>query len=85
MEAEYFRRLGYIDIHNLAHRVQAQVLWAVGLMDVSCPPSSQFAAYNRLTCKKEMRIFPDFGHEYLPRFGDEVMQFLIEMGDDQVK
>ena len=81
MEREYFRRLGYIDIHNLAHRVQAQVLWGIGLMDNSCPPSSQFAAYNRLACKKEMRIFPDFGHEGLPGFWDEAMLFLNEMAD----
>lgn len=85
LEGEYFRRLGYIDLHNLAHRIQAKVLMGTGLMDSTCPPSTQFAIFNRLTCEKRLEIYPDFGHEYLPRFGDEVMQFLIEMGDDQVK
>ena len=79
MEQEYFRRLGYIDIHNLAHRVSANVLWAVGLMDECCPPSTQFAAYNRLTCKKTMRIYPDFGHEKLPGFVDDGFLCLSEM------
>ena len=32
-----------------------------GLMDNICPPSTQFAAYNKITSKKQMTIYPDFG------------------------
>lgn len=86
MEQEYFRRLGYIDIHNLAHRVSADVLWEVGLLDTCCPPSSQFAAYNHLECRKSMRVYPDFGHEVPPGFLDETFLFLLEMANGgQVK
>jgi len=31
----------------------------VGLMDTVCPPSTQFAAYNKITSKKTLSIFPD--------------------------
>lgn len=79
MEDEYFRRLGYIDVHNLAHRIKAKILMGTGLMDNVCPASTQFAAYNRMNCPKEVRIYPDFGHEGLPGFWDEAMMYMLEM------
>jgi len=48
----------------------------VGLMDTVCPPSTQFAAYNKITSKKTLSIFPDFGHEGLPGFNDQVYMFM---------
>jgi len=45
-------------------------------MDTICPPSSQFAAYNKITSKKEVVIYPDFGHETLPGFADRTFEFL---------
>ena len=75
----YFERLGYIDVQHLAGRIRAQVLMGVGLMDQVCPPSTQFAAYNRITAPKEMVIYPDFEHEPLPRFRDRVLQFMLDL------
>jgi cephalosporin-C deacetylase len=75
-EEEIFTRLGYIDVQNLAPRIKAEVLMGVGLMDTVCPPSTQFAAYNKIAGKKSVAIFPDFGHEGLPGFGDMVYQFM---------
>ena len=77
LEATVFEKLGYIDIQFLAHRVQAEVLWGIGLMDTVCPPSTQFAVYNKLTSPKEMVIYPDFGHEPLPGWYDQAFQFLM--------
>ena len=77
LEATVFEKLGYIDIQFLAHRVQAEVLWGIGLMDTICPPSTQFAVYNKLTSPKEMVIYPDFGHEPLPGWYDQAFQFLM--------
>jgi cephalosporin-C deacetylase len=76
-EAEIFETLGYIDIQFLAPRLRAEVLWAVGLTDTICPPSTQFAVYNKLTSPKTMAIYPDFGHESLPGFNDQAFQFLM--------
>ena len=72
----FWNRLGYVDIQHLAPRIQADVLLACGLMDTICPPSTQFAAYNRIPGKKELAIYPDFGHEGLPGFGDSTFQFV---------
>ena len=50
-----------------------------GLMDTICPPSTQFAAYNRIKSDKEMILYPDFGHEDLPGSTDRIFEFLAEM------
>jgi cephalosporin-C deacetylase len=74
-----FDRLGYIDNQHLAPRIKAEILMGTGLMDSICPPSTQFAAFNKITSKKDVVIYPDFGHEGLPGFGDRVFQFLTDI------
>lgn len=81
-EEEIFRTLGYIDIQYLAPRIRGKVLWGMGLMDQICPPSTQYAAYNKISSEKELVIYPDFGHENLPRFHDSVFQFMSELCSD---
>jgi cephalosporin-C deacetylase len=74
---EIFTKLGYIDIQHLMPRIRAEVLMGITLMDTICPPSTQFAAYNKITTKKEAVIYPDFGHEGLPGFSDSTFRFLM--------
>lgn len=76
-EQEVFTQLGYVDVQNLASRIQAEVLMAVGLMDTVCPPSTQFAAYNKITAPKSLVVYPDYGHENLPDINDKVFQFML--------
>lgn len=78
-EDEVFTKLGYIDVQNLAPRIKAEVMMAVGLMDTICPPSTQFAAYNKIASKKSLEVYPDFGHENLPGFGDKTFRFMMEL------
>ncbi|WP_112241886.1 acetylxylan esterase [Kribbella monticola] len=73
-EDEVFTTLGYIDVQHLAPRIQAEVTLYVGLEDETCPPSTQYAAYNKLTSPKELRLYPDFGHDDLPGAMDEIYQ-----------
>ena len=75
-EDAIFERLGYVDVQHLAPRIRAEVLIAVGLMDTICPPSTQFAAYNKITSAKRMDLYPDFGHEGLKGHEDRIFQFL---------
>lgn len=75
-EREIFTKLGYIDVQHLAARIRAEVVMAVGLRDEVCPPSSQFAAYNKITSPKSVEIYPDFGHEPLPNHQDRVHQLM---------
>ena len=78
-EADIFRRLGHIDVQHLAPRIRARVLMGVGLMDTVCPPSTQFAVYNKIKSPKEMVLYPDYGHEGLPGFADRAFQFLGQL------
>jgi cephalosporin-C deacetylase len=75
-EEAIFTKLGYIDLQFFAPRIRADVLMLTSLMDAICPPSTQFAIYNRLTAKKEMKIYPDFGHEALPGDSDLIFNFM---------
>lgn len=77
-EKEIFTKLGYIDNQHLASRIKAKILMAVGLMDDICPPSTQFAAYNKIRSQKEVVLYPDFGHEDLPGQQDRLFEFLSE-------
>ncbi|MBD3240837.1 MAG: acetylxylan esterase, partial [Chitinivibrionales bacterium] len=74
-----FLKLGYIDVQHLAPRIRAKVLMATSLMDTICPPSTQFAAYNKIVSKKQMVLYPDFGHEQLPGHADKVFSFMSEL------
>ena len=49
-----------------------------GLEDEVCPPSSQFAIFNRLETTKEMRILTDYGHDALNvQVNDYVFDYLL--------
>ena len=78
-EESIWMKLGYIDIRNLAPRIRGKLLMITGMMDTVCPPSTQFAAYNKVTSEKKYILYPDFGHEYLPEANDIVMQYMFEM------
>lgn len=77
-EDEIFTRLGYIDLQYLAPRIKADVIMATGMLDPICPPSTQFAAYNKMTCEKQLKIYPDFSHEHLPSIDDIAFEFFLE-------
>ena len=75
-EDAVFTQLGYVDVQHLAPRIRGQVVMTVGLNDRICPPSTQFAAYNKIPSTKSLRIYPDFGHENLPGNSDAIFAFL---------
>ncbi|MBL7106268.1 MAG: alpha/beta fold hydrolase [Phycisphaerae bacterium] len=75
-EDETFRKLGYIDIQNLAGRIKGEVLMIATLRDDVCPPSTQFAFYNKLDANKELVIYHDYSHEHLPGMFDRCYDFI---------
>lgn len=78
-EDEVFTRLGYIDLQHIVKRICGDVMMGTGLMDTLCPPSTQFAAYNKITAPKKMVIYPDYGHEKIPDFIDRTFKFMMEL------
>jgi cephalosporin-C deacetylase len=59
---EIYQTLSYIDIKNLAPRIKAPVYMFAGLMDETCPPHINFAAYNNVKSKKQYKVYPYAGH-----------------------
>lgn len=70
--------LRYFDIKNLAPWITAPVFMGVGLVDVTCPPRINFAAYNNLKVEKRYLVFPESGHGLPKEFGAIRKQYLIE-------
>lgn len=78
-ENEIFEKLGYIDVQNLADRVRGKVLFSASLRDDCCPPSTQFAIYNKIIADKKLNVYHDFSHELLRGCHDRILQFILEM------
>ncbi len=77
-ETEIFTTLGYIDAANLAPRIKGKMLMITGLMDMICPPSTQYAAYNAVTAPKKHILYPDYAHETLPGHQDILYKFFMD-------
>jgi cephalosporin-C deacetylase-like acetyl esterase len=53
----------YFDTANFARNTKADALLTVGLVDMTCPPTAVFSAYNQLQGEKEILLRPQMGHE----------------------
>ncbi len=62
-EESVFNTLDYFDGVNFAARSKAPALYSTGLMDMTCPPSTVFAAYNYVDAPKEIKIYRFNEHE----------------------
>lgn len=75
-QKEIFEKLGYIDVQNFAKWIKGRVLMGTGMMDMNCPPSTQYAIYNKILSPKEHVLYPEFQHEKIYDFWDKTYQFL---------
>ncbi len=57
------RTLSYVDGVSLARRANTAALFSVGLMDLTCPPSTVYAAFNAYAGSKRMVEYPYNDHE----------------------
>lgn len=77
-----FKTLSYLDGMNFAARATARAQFTVGLMDVVCPPSTVYAAYNHYAGAKDMVVYPFNGHDMGNAFGRvERLRFLHDVLD----
>jgi cephalosporin-C deacetylase-like acetyl esterase len=52
----------YFDTVNFASRIKCPILWALGLIDTTCPPVGALAAYNQIHAPKEIVFMVNSGH-----------------------
>lgn len=57
------RVLSYFDGVNFAKRAHAPAWFSAALMDVVCPPSTVFGAFNNYAGRKDIVLWPYNGHE----------------------
>lgn len=74
LEDQVYRTISYFDAMNFAPDIRADVLMAITLKDRVCPPLTSFAAFNHLTCAKELRVYPFFAHETVPLHNEVMME-----------
>lgn len=74
---EMWTTLGYVDVQNFARRVKADVMWFTGLMDSTCPPSTQYACYNKLRCNKQAVVYTNHGHEVGRSVEESALMYLL--------
>ena len=63
-EEQVFDTLSSFDGATFAARIHAPALFSVGLHDLTCPPSTVYAAYNHLASEtREIDVYPFNEHE----------------------
>ena len=60
---QIYRTLSYFDAANLAPDIECPVLISLGLLDSVSLPAAVYGVFNRIGGPKEMRAFPEAGHE----------------------
>lgn len=79
IEEKAMKTLTYFDVMNLAPWIKCHTWVCIGLVDEITPPSTVFAAYNHLNCKKDICIFKYFGHEYIPGTVEPKLKLLMDI------
>ncbi len=74
-EETVFQTLAYFDGVNFAARCQAQSFYSTALMDMVCPPSTVFAAYNQIDAPKSINVYRFNEHE-----GGGIHQIQVKVG-----
>jgi cephalosporin-C deacetylase len=60
---DVLRTLSYFDGVNFAKRAAAPTLFSVAMMDLICPPSTVYAAYNHYAGDKDIEVYRYNDHE----------------------
>jgi cephalosporin-C deacetylase-like acetyl esterase len=70
--------ISYFDIKNLASWITCPLFMAIGVQDETCPPHTNFAAYNNVKSAKKWLAYPDIGHDVGPDFSSKRLAFFKE-------
>src|SRR5690606_18523349 len=70
--------IGYYDVVNFARQLKVTGLYSWGFNDVTCPPTSMYAAYNVITAPKELYLALETGHWTFPEQREKFNAWLLE-------
>ena len=77
-DAKVVEAVRYYDAMNFATRTKAGAVFTVGFIDLTCPPTSVYAAYNNLGGKKSIHNDPSAGHTNTPKASEAMRQGVLE-------
>ena len=76
----------YFDSVNFASRVKVPAYIWIGFLDSVTPPTGCYAAYNAMTCPKELKVDPSHGHgRPAPDYWNAVTQVTMAQVAKQAK
>lgn len=61
-EDDLYRMLSYFDTKNFTDKIKCPLYMSFGLQDNTCPPHTEFAAYNQVRSPKAYFCVPLCGH-----------------------
>lgn len=61
-EEDLYKTLSYFDVKNFTDRITCPLYMSFGLQDPTCPPHTEFAAYNHVRSDKAYFCVPLCGH-----------------------
>jgi cephalosporin-C deacetylase len=68
----------YYDVVNFARLITVPGMFTWGYNDVTCPPTSFYAAYNVINAPRQALVFPETGHWTFPAQTESVTRWLAE-------
>lgn len=68
--------MAYFDVVNFARYVSAPTYLTWGYNDVTCPPTTSYAVWNTLKCKKESLLTPINEHWTTPETNYKQMEWI---------
>ncbi|MEL1134991.1 acetylxylan esterase [Desulfitobacterium sp. THU1] len=80
-EKEIFKTLDYFDTVHFAPWLGEEVssLVSMGLKDTVCPSATIYALYRSIEGKKQLLVYPEYGHESPDEFVDRQIEFLARV------
>jgi cephalosporin-C deacetylase len=69
--------LAYFDVVNFARRVSVPIYLTWGYNDITCPPTSMYAAYDVITAPKELHLYQETGHWTFPEETEALSNWLM--------
>jgi cephalosporin-C deacetylase-like acetyl esterase len=70
--------LGYYDVVNFARQVKVPGFYSWGYNDMTCPPTTTFAAYNVITAPKTLMVAEETGHWNYPEQTEASWTWIME-------
>lgn len=77
-DPKVLEELRYFDSANFATRIKAPAHVEVGFLDVICPATCGYVAYNNIPGKKTIKNYPDRGHDLGPQVWSDMRKMILE-------